>query len=175
MSDPLVRTDRPGRCGASDRRPSRLDQGDPQDPQGCHRARVARVEPQCVFFFTATPSYASVSTRPRWPADRSWGRALPPKRWRPVKFYEMRERPSRFLPGKFALDTDAMLAFPPRLARYLGRVRADSRRSAWAKRDGGLPLRLAVARRIPWKRLFGLSATTPSVPVIALGPVHIQY
>jgi hypothetical protein len=36
------------------------------------------------------------------------------KRWRPVKFYEIRERPGRFLLGKYAINTDEMLAFPPR-------------------------------------------------------------
>jgi hypothetical protein len=36
------------------------------------------------------------------------------KRWRPVRFYEIRERPGRFLLGKYALDTDEMLPFPPR-------------------------------------------------------------
>jgi hypothetical protein len=35
-------------------------------------------------------------------------------RWRHVKFYEIHERPGRFLLGKSALDTDEMLAFPPR-------------------------------------------------------------
>jgi hypothetical protein len=36
------------------------------------------------------------------------------KRWRSVRFYELRERPGRFLLGKHALDTDEMMTFPPR-------------------------------------------------------------